>query len=151
MESILYSYDLRTTKDQVHYHDVVDLHLLLLNACMRELMWEYHLKYHDQLSFGCCLFFLDQPFWLLQLSISNISWITTSMLAFQVPHLVYPHIGRQAPTLGRSDLSLKNILDTHLKWIYWSIQVMDLIWWVIMNPYLRSFLSTCLITFLSTK
>jgi hypothetical protein len=28
--------------------------------------------------------------------------------AFQVPHLVYPHIGRQAPTLERSDISPKN-------------------------------------------
>ena len=39
--------------------------------------------------FWVLLAFLDQSFWLLQLSISNISWITTFMLAFQVSHLVY--------------------------------------------------------------
>ena len=39
--------------------------------------------------FWALLAFLDQHFWLLQLSISNVPRITTSMLAFQVPHLVY--------------------------------------------------------------
>jgi len=43
--------------------------------------------------FWVLLAFLDQPFWFLQLSISNVPWITTSMLAFQVPHLVHLHIG----------------------------------------------------------
>ena len=43
--------------------------------------------------FWVLLAFLDQPFWLLQLSISNVPRITTSMLAFQVPHLVYLLIG----------------------------------------------------------
>ena len=58
---------------------------------------------------------------------------------------------RQAPTLGRSDLSLRIILDTHLKWLDWLIQVMDLTWWVTLIPSLSSFLSSYLSSFLSTK
>ena len=58
---------------------------------------------------------------------------------------------RQAPTLGRSDLSPKTILDTHLKWLDWLIQVMDLTWWVTLIPSLSPFLSSCLSSFLSTK
>jgi hypothetical protein len=54
---------------------------------------------------------------------------------------------RQAPTLGRSDLSPRIILDTHLQWICWLIQVMDLNWWIILNPSLSPFLSTCLSPF----
>ena len=45
--------------------------------------------------FWVLLAFFDQSFWLLQLSISNVPQITTSMLAFQVPYLVYLHIGRK--------------------------------------------------------
>ena len=58
---------------------------------------------------------------------------------------------RQDPTLGRSDLSPRIFLDTHLNWICWLTQVMDLIWWVTMNPSLSPFLYTCLSPFLSTK
>ena len=100
--------------------------------------------------FWVLLAFLDQPFWLLQLSISNIPWIITSMLAFQVPHLVYLQ-KLVSPTLGRSGLSLRTILDTYLKWICWLIQVMDLTQWVFMNPSLSPFLSTYLSPFLSNK
>ena len=77
--------------------------------------------------FWVLLAFLDQSFWLLQLSILNVPRITTSMLAFQVPHMVYLHIGGKPLHLGRSDLSPRTILDTHLKYLYWLIQVMDLI------------------------
>ena len=56
----------------------------------------------------------------------------------------------QAPSLGRSDLSSRIILDTHLKWICWLTQVMDLIWWVTLILSLSSFY-TCLSPFLSTK
>jgi hypothetical protein len=115
MESILHPYDLRTTKDQVHYHDVVDLLLLLINACMRELIVRISLQLSWLALFWMLLAFLVQSFWLLQLSISNVPRITTYILAFQVPHLVYPHIGRQAPTLGRSDLSPKNHSSYSLK------------------------------------
>ena len=48
----------------------------------------------------------------------------------------------QDPTLGRSDLSPRTILDTHLKWLDWLIQVMDLTWWVTLIPSLSPFLST---------
>ena len=58
---------------------------------------------------------------------------------------------RQAPTLGRSDLSPRTILDTHLKWLDWLIQVMDLTWWVTLIPSLSPFLSSCLSSFISTK
>ena len=59
---------------------------------------------------------------------------------------------RQAPTLGRSDLSPRTILDTHLKWLDWLIQVMDLTWCVTLSlSSLSPFLSTCLSPFLSTK
>ena len=87
----------------------------------------------------------------LQLSISNVSRITTSMLAFQVPHLVHLHIGGKPLHLGRSDISPRTILDTHLKWLDWLIQVMDLTWWVTLIPSLSPFLSTCLSPFLSVK
>jgi hypothetical protein len=43
----------------------------------------------------------------------------------------------------------RTILDTHLKCLDWLIQVRDLIWWVTLNPFLSSFLSTCLSPFLS--
>ena len=58
---------------------------------------------------------------------------------------------RQAPTLWRSDISPRTIIDTHLKWICWLTQVMDLFWWVILIPSFSLFLSTCLSHFLSTK
>ena len=58
---------------------------------------------------------------------------------------------QQAPTLGRNDLSLRTILDTHLKWLDWLIQVMDLTWWVTLISSLSPFLSTCLSPFLYTK
>ena len=54
---------------------------------------------------------------------------------------------RQAPILGRSDISPRTILDTHSKWLVWLIQVMDLIWWVTLIPSLSPFLSTCLSLF----
>ena len=79
---------MRATNDQVHYLVVVSLLHLLINACMREL-FRIPLEFPRLALFWVLLAFLDQPFWLLQLSISNVSWITTSMLAFQVPHLVY--------------------------------------------------------------
>ena len=53
----------------------------------------------------------------------------------------------QAPTLGRSDLSLNTILDTHLKWLDWLIQVMNLTWWVTLITSLSTFLSTCVSPF----
>ena len=49
---------------------------------------------------------------------------------------------RQAPTWGRSDLSPRTILDTHLKYLDWLIQVKDLTWWVTLIPSLSPFLST---------
>jgi hypothetical protein len=76
------------------------------------LAWEYQCENTTWIQITSSLLgvacFLDQSFWLLQLSISNVHRITTSILAFQVPHLVYAHIGRQAPTVWRSDLSPKN-------------------------------------------
>ena len=74
--------------------------------------------------------FLDQPFWLLQLSISNISRITTSMLAFQAPHLVYLQRAVQPYTREKWPLSKEPFLI--LTW----------------NNLIKS---TCLILFLSTK
>ena len=51
---------------------------------------------------------------------------------------------RQAPTIGKSDLSPRTILDTHLNWLDWLIQVMDLTWWATLISSLSHFLSTCL-------
>ena len=58
---------------------------------------------------------------------------------------------RWAPTLERSDLFLRTILDTHMTWIYWLTQMMDLTWWVTLIPSLSPFISACLSPFLSTK
>ena len=46
---------------------------------------------------------------------------------------------RQAPTLGRSDLSPRTILDTHLKRFDWLIQVMDLILMSNLDSFFKSF------------
>ena len=106
MKSILHPYDLRTT-------NMIKCTILLWLACFifwSMLAWELFgipIELPWLALFWVLLAFLDQPFWLLQLSISNIPRITTSMLAFQVPHLVYLHIGGKAPTLGRSDHSLE--------------------------------------------
>ena len=144
MKSILHPYDLRTTNDQVHYLVVVGLLHLLINACMRGL-FGIPLELPWLALFWVLLAFLDQPFWLLQLSISNVPRITS----LPSTTLGLPTHRRQAPTLGRSDLSSRTILDTHLKWICWLTQVMDLIWWVTLIPSLSHFLSTCLSPFLS--
>ena len=122
---------------------VVGLLHLLIFACMREL-FGIPLEISWLALFWVLLTFLDQPFWLLQLSTTNVPRITTFMLAFQVPHLVYLHIGGKPLHLGRSDLSPRIILDTNLKWICWLIQVMDLSWWIILNP-------SSLSLFISTK
>jgi len=86
---------------------VVDLLLLLTIPCMRELL-RISLEIAWLALFWVVACFLDQSFWLLQLGISNVLRIITSMLAFQAPHLVYPFLGRHTPHIGRSDLSLKN-------------------------------------------
>ena len=118
-----------TTYDQMHFLVVVDLLHLLIFPCMR-LLFGKPLEISSLALFWVLLALLDQSFILLQLSISNVPRITTSMLAFQVPHLVYLLIGGKPLHLGRSDLSPRTILDTHLKWLDWLIQVMDLTWWV---------------------
>ena len=94
------------------------------------LAWEYHLNIHELL---------------LLLGVACFSWSTlliasTKHLKCSSDHhfhvsllstiLGLPTHRRQAPTLGRSDLFPRIILDTHLKWICWLIQVMDLSWWV---------------------
>ena len=77
----------------MHYHDMVGLLLLIIKTCMRELWVWIPFELSWLALFWVLLAFVDQPFWLLQLSISNASRITTSILAFQVPHLDYLHIG----------------------------------------------------------
>ena len=112
-----------TTNDQVHF--------LLWLACIftssllawEHHMWEYHLNSNDLLSFGCCLL-ARSTLGFLQLSISNVPRITTSMLAFQVPHLVYLHVGGKPLHLGRSDLSPKSYPWYSLK-ITWLIDPSD--------------------------
>ena len=100
------------------------------------------------------------------LDVACFSWST--LLIASIKHLKCPsdhhfHVSlpsttldlpthrRQAPTLGRIDLSPRTILDTHLKWLDWLIQVMDLAWWVTLITSLSPFLSYCLSPFLSTK
>ena len=92
---------------------------------------------------------------------STILIVSTKHLKCPLDHHFYvslpnttldlPTHRRQAPTLGRSDLSPRTILDTHLNWLDWLIQVMDLTWWVTLIPSLSPFLSSCLSSFLSTK
>ena len=100
-------YEMNTTYDQVHFLIVVGLLHLLIFAYMREL-FGIPLEISWLALFLVLLAFIDQSFWLLQLSISNVPRITTSMLAFQVPYLVYLHIGGKPLDIGRSDLSPKN-------------------------------------------
>ena len=92
------------TYDQVHFLVVVGLLHLLINACMRGL-FGIPLELPWLALFWVLLAFLDQPFWLLQLSILNVPRITTSMLAFQVPHLVYLLIGGKPLTREKWPLS----------------------------------------------
>ena len=97
------------------------------------------------------------------LGVACFSWST--LLIASTKHLKYPsdhhfHVSlpsttlglpthrRQAPTLGRSDLSPKNHSWYSLDWL---MQVMDLTWWVTLIPSLSYFISSCLSSFLSTK
>ena len=92
LNSILHPYEMNTTYDQMHFLVVVDLLHLLIFTCMR-LLFGKPLGISSLALFWVLLALLDQSFWLLQLSISNVPRITTSMLAFQVPHLVFLLIG----------------------------------------------------------
>ena len=122
-----------------------------------------------------CFFFLSLLAWEHQfenttwnimtsslLGVAYFSWSTlliasTKLLKCSYDHhfhvslsstiLGLPTHRRQAPTLGKSDLSLRTILDTHLKWLDWLIQVMDLTWWVTLIHSLSPFLSSCLSPF----
>ena len=137
--------------DQVHYLVVVDLLLLLTIACMRELLRISLEIAWLALFFGCCL----------------LSW--SILLIASTKHLKCPsdhhfHVSLPSTTLGlptpraahpshRDKWPLSKEPFLTLIWIAfdWLIQVMDLIWWVTMNPSLSPFLSTCLSHFLSTK
>jgi hypothetical protein len=107
-------------------------------ACMRELTWEYQLKYMTSSLLGVACF-LDQPLWLLQLSIPNVPRITTFMLAFQVPSLV--NLPKAVSPYQREKWPLSKEPFLILTWndIVWSIKVMDLIWWVTLNSSLSPF------------
>ena len=146
---ILHPYKMNTTYDQVHFLVVVGLLYLLIFACMRASIWEYHLKYHD-LSFGVACFSWSI---LLIASTKHLKCPSDHHFHVSLPSttLGLPIHRRQDPTLGRSDLSPRTILDTHLKWLDWLIQVMDLTWWLTLIPSLSSFLSICLSPFLSTR
>ena len=138
MKSILHPYEIWTTNYQVHSLVVVGLLHHLSMLAWEHQMWEYHLNSNDLFSFGCCL-----------LSRSIILVASTKHLKCPLDHhfhvnlssttLGLPTKGGKPLHIGRSDLSSRTILDTHLKWLDWLIQVMDLIWWVTMNPSLSSF------------
>ena len=130
----------------------------LIIACLRELKhaplvipleisW-YHLNFNDLFSFGCCL--LSRP----------ISWFSsTKYLKCSLDY----HFDFSHPSLGWSDLSPKNhpwcsleITWKKITWSTWRILfdwsiLLNLIWWITLNPSLSHFLSTCLSPFLSTK
>ena len=116
------------------------------------LAWEHYLRIPLEILwlalFWVLLAFLGQPFWLLQLSISNISQITTSMLAFQVPHLVYLHIGGNPYTREKWPPS-KN-------YFWHSLEITRLIdpsdgfnLMSNLDSFFKFFISTCLSPFLS--
>jgi hypothetical protein len=56
----------------VHYLVVVGLHLISPLLAWEHYMWEYLLNYYDLLSFWVLLAFLINPFWFIQLNISNV-------------------------------------------------------------------------------
>ena len=125
------------------------------NSCCGWLASLFHLCLHESINvripleiswlalFWVLLAFLDQPFWLLQLCISNVP-------PFKY-HTWFTYKRRQAPTLGRSDLSPKNH-SWHSLEITWLIDPSDRL--NLMNnlkSFLSPFLSNCLSSFLSTK
>ena len=118
--------------------------------CMREL-FGIPLELPWLALFWVLLAFLDQPFWLLQLSISNVPQITTSMLAFQAPHLVYLQKAACPYTREKWPLSKEPFLTLTWNDFVWLIHMMDLTWCVTLNPSLSPFLFTYLSPFLSTK
>ena len=142
---------MNTTYVQVYYLVVVGLHLHFIFACLRAPNVRITLEFQWLARFWVLLAFLDQPFWLLQLSMSNASWITTSMLAFQVPHLVYLQKAASPYTREKWPLFKEPSLIPNWNSFVWLIQMMDLTWCVTLNPSLSPFLSTYLSPFLSTK
>ena len=120
-------------------------------SCCGWLASSFHLYLHESINlrisleipwlalFWVLLAFLGQP--LLIASTKHLKYFSdhhfhVSLLSTT---LGLPTHRRQAPTLGRSDLSPRTILDTHLKWLDWLIQVMDLTWWVTLIPSLSPF------------
>ena len=105
-------------------------------SCCGWLASSFHLYLHESINlrmplkiswlalFWVLLAFLDQPFWLLQLSISNASRITTSMLAFQVPHLVYLQKAAHPYTREKWPLSKEPFLT-----FTWNILIDWSKWW----------------------
>ena len=73
--------------------------------------------------FWVLLAFLDQPFWLLQLSISNVPYITTFILAFQAPRLVY--LQKAVSPYTREKWPLSKNHSWHSLEITWLIDTSD--------------------------
>ena len=141
---------MNTTYDQMHFLVVVSLLHLFIFACMKELIWNTTWKIMISSLLGVACFSWST---LLIASTKHLKCPSDHHFHVSLPSttLGLPTHRRQAPTLGRSDLSPRIILDTHLKLLDWLIQVMDLTWWVTSIPSLSHFLSTCLSYFLSTK
>ena len=117
---------MNTTYDQMHFLVVVGLLHLLIFACMRELIWNTTWKIMISSLLGVACFSWSI---LLIASTKHLKCPSDHHFHVSLPSttLGLPTHRRQAPTLGRSDLSPRTILDTHLKRFDWLIQVMDLI------------------------
>ena len=141
---------MNTTYDQVHFLVVVGLLHLLMFACIERTIWNitWNIMTSSLLGVACFSWSI-----LLIASTKHLKCPSDHHFHVSLPSTILglPTHRRQASTLGRSDLSPRTILDTHLKYLDWLIQVKDLIWWVTMNLYLNPFLFTCLSPFLSTK
>jgi hypothetical protein len=143
---------MKTTYDQVHYLLLWLACFIFCSLCLHErticenITWIVMTS--SLLGVACFSWSI-----LLIASIEHLKCSSDHHFHVSLPSttLGLPTHWRQAPTLGRNDLSLKNHFDTHLKWLDWLIQVMDLIWWVTLNPSLSPFLSTCLSPFHFTK
>ena len=104
---ILHPYEMSTTYDQVHFLVVVSLLHLLINACMREL-FGIPLEFPWLALLWVLLLFLDQPIWFA--STKHLKCHSDHHFYVSLPSttLGLPTHRRQAPILGRSDLSPKN-------------------------------------------
>ena len=105
---------MNTTYDQMHFLVVVDLLHLLIFACIREL-FRKPLEISSLALFWVLLALLDQSF--LIASTKHLKCPLDHHFYVSLPSttLGLPTHRRQAPTLGRSDLSPRTILDAHLK------------------------------------